>query len=331
MVYILTPVRAVFEDDIKTRENLLEKTVGGNYPVGFEIVFIGGVEGDLSSPDKICRNLEKFSSNPNFYLSVHSPCERDDYTKKQTDLTTGEGLETLAKVLDLAQKINARLVNVHSENFHLGKDLLKRSISFEEKRSLQDRLVKGLVQVKGVVGYEGVVTIENMPYPLMGDDPQFSLSSDMPFDPIINTAQDILYFSKEIGICIDTCHYGISQKIFNSFIEQDLSLEELKQRGYLGITSEDLQQQPSLTELSGLLGDSLQCVHLSDFEGIWVPEKSFFKEGLVPGEGEYEGEIREFVELISNKPIPVNVEVGDNDFKNPAESERAIKHLLKLF
>jgi hypothetical protein len=40
----------------------------------------------------------------------------------------------------------------------------------------------------------------------MGDDETFSSSEATPYDPVINTANDILYFSGTpgIGICIDT-------------------------------------------------------------------------------------------------------------------------------
>jgi hypothetical protein len=142
MVYILSPARARFKDDVEIRARLLEETVRGTYSAGFEVVLGGGPDGDLTMQDDICRNLDSFSQNPDFYISVYSPVERSDYTKRHTDLTTEQGLETFVKVLQLSQKINAKTVNVHSENFHLGKGLLQKDISAEEKQSLQERVKK---------------------------------------------------------------------------------------------------------------------------------------------------------------------------------------------
>jgi hypothetical protein len=328
MVYLLTPTRAKIKEDVDTRAKILDEYLKGKYPVGFEVVLIGGPKGDLTSQDTICKNLDKFFSNPDFYIAVHAPLEREDYARKHTDLTTEQGLETLAKVLQLAQRINAKLVNVHSENFYLGKDLLQKNISSKEKRELQSRVKRSILQVKTFVGYDGIITLENMPYPLMGDVKDVQCIEDVPYDPIINSAEDILYFSNALGICIDTSHYGITQRIFNEI--SGLPHHELKKRGILGIPYEDIKPQPKLVELARKLGESLKHIHLSDFRGIWIPGKSFHEEGIVPGEGEYDLEIRELIKFISNKEISITLEVYDTNLKSTPETRKTIAYVLDI-
>jgi hypothetical protein len=328
MAYLLTPARARIKEDVDIRAKILDEYLKDKHPVGFEVVLKGGPKGDLMFQDAICKNLDSFSSNSDFYIAVHTPLEREDYTKKHTDLTTEQGLETFARVLQLAKRINAGLVNTHSENFHLGKDLLQKDISPEEKRELQDRVKKSILQAKTSVGYDGIITLENMPYPLMGDIKDVQNIEDVPYDPIIDSAEDILYFSNAVGICIDTCHYGIAQRIINEI--SGLPQHELRKRGVLGIPYEDIKPQPKLVELAGKLGESLKHVHLSDFRGIWVPGESFYEEGLVPGEGEYGSELKEFLKFISGKEVPVNLEVYDSDLSSAPETKKTIAYVLDI-
>ncbi len=246
----LTPVRALLKDDIEIREKIM-KEFSDRLDYGSEVVLLGGPLGDLKKSEEIIKNLKSYANN-DFFLTVHAPIERSDFTKKHTDLTTQEGLKTLKKVLELSRKINAKIVNVHTENFHLGRELLEKEISEEKRKKLQDKVKKNIIQAKNSVKYGGIVTVENMSYPLMGDDKNFTSVDSMPYDPLINTANDIISFSDipEIGICIDTCHYGINKRIFNEAYRQKLTKQQLKKRGILGVIYEDIETQPSLVELA---------------------------------------------------------------------------------
>jgi hypothetical protein len=332
MAYLLTTARAASAEDITIRERILQEQVQGKYPIGFEVVLKGGPNGDLLEEDQIRRNLERFSSNPNFYLSVHAPLERVDYTRRHTDLTTEQGLETLAKVLKLAQKINARDVVVHSENFHLGKELLEREFFNADKRELRCKVKRGILQTKKSVGYNGEVNIENMPYPLMANEPSLDTIEKSVYDPVITSMVDISYFANPptVGICLDTAHYGIMKKMFDTINSEKLSREQLKQRGFLGIVATDFnQEQPELDLLFTLFGDALKHLHISDFKGIWIPGKSYFSEGLVPGEGEYEKDLRSLIHRISSRKIPVCLEVRDSDLKQCEQTKKTIEYILR--
>ncbi len=63
---------------------------------------------------------------------------------------------------------------------------------------------------------------------------------------------------------------------------------------------------------------------------MWIPAKSHFTEGLSPWEGEYSSQIYSLVRFVSGRPIPINVEVNDEDFKNPVKSKESIKQVLRV-
>lgn len=323
-MYILTPSRAVFAGDIATRAELL-KNVGDKHETGFEVVLLDGMS-DLQKADKIVDNLKSYQD---YHITLHGPLERNDYTLKHTDLTTEEGQKTLEKVLTLGKRINAEVVNVHTENFHLGKDLIKKDLSDEKIYAIGWLVFDNLNLAKENSKYDGKLTLENMPYPLMGDYAELDIST-MPYDPLVNTARDIRTFGNKnlnIGICVDSCHYFITKDKVDSLVEANLTLKQLREQGILGLPV--IKEQPNLTDFAKGLGDDLMHVHLVDSRGMWVAGKSAFEEGVVPGEGEHTEELAEFIKYLAPKDITVNLEVNDKDFKDPAESRRAIEWVLE--
>ena len=113
-MHLLTPVRATYEEDIRVRHDFLN-SARDLFEVGFEVILPGGYEGDLKQSDTIRRNLAEYSENDGFFLALHAPLERTNYQESPMDLTTERGMDTLIEVLRLANQINARIVNVHSE------------------------------------------------------------------------------------------------------------------------------------------------------------------------------------------------------------------------
>ncbi len=69
---------------------------------------------------------------------------------------------------------------------------------------------------------------------------------------------------------------------------------------------------------------------MSDYKGIWVPKKSYFVEGLVPEEGEFEFEIRELVRFAFKKKIPINLEVKDKDLEKLEETKRTLNYISRV-
>ena len=153
----------------------------------------------------------------------------------------------------------------------------------------------------------------------------------MVYDPLVNSIDDISYFALTdgIGICIDTSHYGITEKALNEVASRGLTAHDRCKRGILGVTEFDLRPQPKLTDLPGILGESLMYAHVSDFKDTWIPGTSFFSEGLVPGEGEYGDEIAHFIKAIAEKDIAINVEIKDHDLTKLHETKRGIRKVMQ--
>ena len=318
---LLTPVRARIKEDIVLREKILKENVGKNYPYGFEVKLLGGAKGDINYPEVIAKNLKSYSENPDFLITLHGPIERKDFSSAKTDLTEKSGLRILEKVLRLAKRINARLVNLHTEKIYSGKELIGKRFSLEEKRMLQKKIKEGVIRVKEKIGYQGKVAFENMPCVLMGDTPGFKTAEEMVFDPLLITAGDFFVFSepdKKIGVCLDTSHYGITQK----------TIDVSKNKDLVGIPEEDVKKQPELTELAEKLGDNLFYVHFADFKNIWVPGKSYSLEGVVPGEGDFGEELEKFLKYLEKKEIPVMLEIYDKNLKNLNETKKSIKWVI---
>lgn len=312
-MHILTPARAIFKEDLAIRAKLLKESVKDKFPIGFEVILLNGPEGDFACQEIIRRNLDPFLAKPDFYIALHAPYKGNNYSKGLTDLTSEKGLETLAKVLQFAGKINAQIVNLHADNIRLRYSLLQNNKFYQEKQKLQEKMKQGILQVKKSIGYNGLVAVENMPYLLIKNGKITSLKNAI-CDPIINTANDLSFFANTpgIGVCLDTCHYGITKKIISKIADQEN------------------KKQPSLVELANKLKSSLKSVHLSDYKGDFISEKASFEEGQVLGEGQYQSELKPFIKLIAEKQIPVTLEIRDKDIKNPAESKKSINYLLKI-
>ncbi len=219
---LLVPIRARFKSDIFLRERLLRKKIEEKFSFGFEVKLVGGADGDINYHREIVKNLKPYSKNSEFYLTLHCPLERNNFFSVKTDLTKKEGIVTLKKVLKLAKEINAKLVNFHTETIYFGREFIKKGFTLKKKRLLQKKVLETVVLVKEKVNFQGKITFENVPYAMMGDDPKFRTIEEMIFDPLIITAQDMLNFTlieEEIGICLDTSHYGITKKTISESLE----------------------------------------------------------------------------------------------------------------
>ncbi len=92
---------------------------------------------------------------------------------------------------------------------------------------------------------------------------------------------------------------------------------------------EDIKIQPELNKLAGKLGPKLFYVHFSDFKNIWRPNETYYSEGVVPGQGDFGEELREFLKYLIPKQIPVMLEINDKDYKTLNETQKSIKWVIK--
>lgn len=318
---ILTPVRARDKEDVLLREKIIRENVGNNYPFGFEIKLFGGAKGDINDSEIIKENLKPYSDDPDFFLALHSPLGKRDVISEETDLTAKEGLALLEKLLTLAQDINAKLVNLHTERIFSASEFAGKKFKIEEKKALQEKVKRGVIEVKGKVGYKGKITFENVPHTLMGDNPFFRPVGKRVFDPLILTAEDLSIFAEKeesMGVCIDTAHYAATR----------MEIGQTEKHKLIGLPDEDIIPQPSLIELAERLKDKLFYVHLCDFRPISEEDGILVEQGVVPGEGDYGEELKQFAKYIKEKEIPLLLEVNDRDYKVLEETKRSIRWMI---
>jgi sugar phosphate isomerase/epimerase len=323
---ILTPARARVKADIVLREKILER-IKGNQTKGFEVVLPGGPQGDLKYAKQIVRNLKKYSENPAFYLTMHGPVERKRLYSKTTDLTTEEGLKTLEKVMKLAKAINARILNVHIEKFYSGRDLQGKKISQIQRRKLQDKVRKGVLKIKRKIKFKGKVALEDIFPAMMADVPSYNTVRKMVFDALLVTLKDCQHIAavkQDLGVCLDICHYGLTRETINRYLKNRKESKELGW-GLSGLSEKDIEPQPDLMTFAKRMGEKLFYVHFSDFKGFWIPGKSYYTEGLAPGDGWYnKKELVKFWNYLKKNNIPVNLEVKDKNLKILKRTKKAI-------
>ena len=329
MLYILTPTLPKFKDDVETRAKLLEKYVPLTFGRGLELIMplsmINSMEDFKGFKGKSVENLKPYMDN--HVVVVHMPLQRDDYTNKCTDLSEEKGLISLKKAVELAEATNSKKVVAHPEVFIYGNDKSYKEEGYrkEKVKSIKENLAKV------VEGTDIEVSVENMPLPLMGDIKEFSDASTMPYDAIANTLEDCMEFNT---VTIDTCHYNITRRKINSLLRKHgkkLNQEICEEEGIKGIYPETFGEQPTLLGAFEQLGSKVKHVHFSDSKGIWVPNKTIFYEGVIPGYGEISVEvIKKTLKYIKNNygSMTITIEVNDKDLKNPIESIESLKRIV---
>lgn len=327
---ILTPARAKNKKDLKLRYGVLKEKIQGRYKIGFEVILLGGAEGDLKSSKKIAGNLEPYRKKENFQINLHHSIERKDFSSKSTDLTRNEGLQTLSKALELANEIRAEVV-VHTENFYFGKEIAENKISLKKKRALQKKIKEEVIREKKKTGFEGKIAFENVPPAIMGDWPGFDTAENMIYDPLIITADDFSEFAdleNNIGVCFDVCHYNITKKAIGRVLKRGVNDLNIRKFGLLCLPKEQIKEQPGYIEVAEKLGKGLFEIHFSDSLGLWEEGKSYYKEGVALGEGENTDFFKELLGYLKNKDISVNLEVKDKNLKLLEETKKSIKWLI---
>lgn len=283
----LTPCRPKFPGDVQTRMALAEIWPG----LGLE--FVGPLDDYLNHQGKIIENLKGYGGP----AVLHFPFEWKS-VDGATDLSTKLGLENLLRVLEFAEKIKVAKVICHAGVVMQ----TPRYVNIrDEKEKIWEELTVNLsIAVKS---FGGVVCLENMPFPLMGD--VIDTEKEMIWDPFFKYLGELTTFCQQTGtkVCFDTCHYGT--------IKTDIAT-----------AAETLLQ-------SGCLAH----VHISDVYGQWIDGVSKFSEGIVPGKGNIG--IKEFGKFFrflrdSGQKITATLEVADTDFEKCEKTRETIAVLPQL-
>ena len=260
-MHLLTPVRATYEEDIRVRHDFLN-SARDLFEVGFEVILPGGYEGDLKQSDTIRRNLAEYSENDGFFLALHAPLERTNYQESPMDLTTERGMDTLIEVLRLANQINARIVNVHSEYMRTEDALL--GVYYDDiKLRLREAIVKNIAGAYTAASYRGIIALENSPLPAMRDDHSFKSKEAMLFEPLIDSPYGMKFFSdRGTYLCFDTCHADITARTLSAMVEgSDPRFGALELSDVYNLPIAETMPEPMTATLKGL--NTVKYIHFS--------------------------------------------------------------------
>lgn len=293
MLKIIVPTMAANSKDVELMLYLLERTVPKNYEIGLEII---GKADHFKKPEdmaKIVENITKLAKGA--YLSVHGFSGLAVYESGLADMTKEEsGGKLLDAYSDIADKTRANYVHVHSGAGYKGINNAPKDRKGELNK-IRNILLSRASRSKIPIG------IENLPSPSMGD---------METDPVqiwcdtVASIDDCLDIVKDsnLKITFDTCHYASDK-------EGEIDL----------VTS--LQK----------LGAYTDYLHISDIQGRWIPYQSVWQEGVMPGQGRIgEEQFKRFFQYIKENYSDAGlcIEVTNQDFKNPLETEESIKKVL---
>jgi|GEM_PF-4369952 len=293
---IVLPTMAVDKEDVNIMLGLLERLVGGRYEIGLEIIGKPVHFQEEGYLKQIGDNIRSVAQGA--FLVIHGFSGIQVYESGIADMRTEIGRALLITYLELAKDIGANYIHIHSSAGYKGDRLSRKSIL---KVEAMDKIRVNMISASGLVEAGCPVGIENLPTPSMGDvekDPH-KIWRDC-----VDSLEDCIYIVRgtDLKITLDTCHYAINQK---GRIDLIKPVKRLSQH--------------------------LWHFHISDTKGYWIPNRSLWQEGVVPGNGRIGEE--SFKELFSylkeNHPdISLCIEVFNKDYRDPVETEESIRRIL---
>ena len=343
------PVWLLDDGDVKARVEISKrflKAIAGSL-IGIETIQRGEslTKAKLRVQAIKTREIQKDMANvgAEVVMSVHAPYTpigKYDLASISED-TRDYTMDALAKCVELAEIIGAKVVNAHLGGIiaatHRG-DLR----SLEIKRAAMERVGNSLVDLTSrIEGRDVVLAIENIPYPLE-ETPMYSpLLGIFPAD-FLEVLRAV--GSKNLGVTIDFCHLWISHKSMKELVKsmgacgpsaksvaddyQDLTLYEMNEIRSLADRAFD-------SFVERLKGEVVH-VHAADSDGIYVPTKSRVSEGKALGEGDLD--LESFAASLKNiNACPtrfgyrmVVIEPKEADLSKPMNSLKSMLRLVDL-
>lgn len=306
---------------------------------------------DLENLSNIEKNI--IENTKEFPLALHAPYNYDNpKTWQTTDLSQGrEGLETLLKIVKLADNIEAHTIAVHPNAIRTQEFLRDTNYTYIERIRALDTVINNVLEAQSHAKFTSV-DLENKPVPAT------VAGKDLPIYTItMGPYQDMIRYVQQGGkLTFDTCHYGITANTFDGISEEhgDSSenitngkLRELDMKGYFAEDYNIIQH--SISEAMFLLRNKINHIHLNDgtiyrpFPETGMPNIKkrlpkaggfqLYCEAYVPGKGELCGYdvIIPFLDFVQeqNRRVFLTLEVAefDNDYKN---SPRAKESLISM-
>jgi sugar phosphate isomerase/epimerase len=306
MLRIIISCRALDWEQIEARLAILEEYCGSDFSAGLELMghwddFFSGSEKRKNIEINILKAKERCKR---LYLSLHAPYKEGDFF--QNFFSSDQGYENLEDIIEFARRMNISLVNIHASLLYSFSRLeeIKKSID-EDKQKKIDSVVFRIDQVLRETSFKGVICMENAK-PVWSHvlDPRFAI-----YEIAFVDVEDLIKLNRLTAgrVCgtIDIAHF---------------------------LSSHDSSELLSALDS---LGGVVPHIHLNDGKGLWIPFCSDYQEDLVPGTGRMgETLLRKFLfwlkEQGRSRDINIVVEVGEEDYRNPVNSEESVRKITRI-
>lgn len=334
MAIIQLPVNPLDEEQLVRKVSILTKVLSPSHKPGL-LLYAGLFKENGDAHFSLIQRNLSLHVPKNYVLTLHAPFSAHVPTSK-TNLAYSESLDTFGKAIQLAEEISASSITLHiGTNFYpesgrcLGWPIKSNNDKNIEKMVVEPAFYNLLELARKT---KIKISIENIPLPLKGNkttDP-----SQIIYEPLLVTFESIKKFFNffegvpNVGLCLDTAHYGIAKETLNKLIgtKDHLDNRLLCKAGFGPIYPERARLQPGWNNLIKeimMLGGSIFDVQLSDYGKTWEPAKGnnpgqLLEEGLGILEGK--GSIELLVlgkEISSRWDTPISFDIEVNDFLNP--------------
>ena len=255
------------------------------------------------------------------------------------DYSHPESEDALKRLIEAVNLFGSSLLNVHLSTTRMAKDWKNEWDTPEYKKETMVSALERISRLRQQEGYEGIITLETMPLPKMGD--VFLHPEEMAYDILLTTVRALVTFNPPEGIelCLDTSHTGLAIQKINCLRRKykTLTKEILEDEGIKGLDP-NIPFQPSLIDTirNSPLLHKVGLVHFSDYTGPWEPNSQLFHEGVQPLEGNFGfllidllREINSFA-IKDQRRIPVTLEVSIADYNNAVEMEHGLELLMEF-
>ena len=273
LITLTKPTVLAFRDDISDSLKSLDfaksqlGVYGDSFKVNHTLALDFGLQlilrgQDMEKLGDVEKNLSAIpESTP---LAIHAPYFYDDpETWERGDLTQGrQGLNTLLKTIELANRIGAHSISVHPNSIRSEETLNDPTYTHERRLESLEHAI-AMIQEAQAASTHATVDMENKPIPTVTFDKK-TMTYTLVFAPL----EDLKTYAKNgCTMTFDTAHYALAASTINRAIARlgaDLTDERLKAEKMLGYFAKDYCPQPATAEAMRILGPRISHIHLND-------------------------------------------------------------------
>jgi sugar phosphate isomerase/epimerase len=339
------PSRSDVEARVAISKSYLQSTASSS--IGFETVqkkeslTTAIFNSQISCALNVRKELE--SEGVETLFSVHAPYTPiGEFTlASESNDVRRRTVESVKKCIELAESIEAKIVNTHLGGLVKTTDKGFKIPSLKEKAL--SRVQESLSDITSWSESKGVtISIENVPYPIEELVDGYSpLIGIFPKD-FLEIVENI--GSKNIAVTVDFCHLWETQKTLREFVAVKNSrslFTGVRTDDYVGLTkyesdSIDSYARDSFDSFLKPLREKVAHLHLADSKGLYVPDRSMISEGDPLGEGDLDLDslarsLKEIEQYSAKaRPVMIVLEAKEADFNKPANSMKSLIRLNEL-